>query len=153
MTSTNTNHARVTFATPVVNTVAFSPRFQSHPQVVRHHDRPSSKEKIGHSVVSWPRPDRERILDVLQEGRSSKLRVSCRARLIVLTCNNSKHLAYMNLLRISTNTGAKEQKGRDSGNQSSNFLGVCLDWSKTELRHLCFENCVLLMGGKRLFIN
>ena len=51
-------------------------------------------------------------MDVVQEGRSSKLRVSWRARLIVPTCNNSKHLAYMSLLRISRNTGAKEKKER-----------------------------------------
>ena len=64
------------------------------------------------SVVSWPHPNRERILDVVQEGRSSKLRVSWRARLTVPTCNNSKHLAYMSLLRISRNTGTKKQKER-----------------------------------------
>ena len=81
-------------------------------------------------VVSRPRPDRERILDVVQEGRSSKLRVSWRARPIVPTCNNSKHLV-----------GTQEQKNKkneDSGNQSSTLLGVGLDWSKTELRLLCF---------------
>ena len=61
-------------------------------------------------VVSWPRPDRECILDVVQEGQSLKLRVSWRARLIVPTCNNSKHLAYMSLLMISRNTGTKETK-------------------------------------------
>ena len=51
-------------------------------------------------------------MDVVQEGRSSKLRVSWRAGLIVATCNNSKHLAYMSLLKISRNTGAKETKER-----------------------------------------
>ena len=63
-------------------------------------------------VVSRPRPDRERILDVVQEGRSSKLGVSRRAGLMVPTCNNSNHLAYMSLLKISRNTGAKETKER-----------------------------------------
>ena len=60
-------------------------------------------------VVSLPRPARERILDVVQEGRSSKLRVSWRARLIVPTCNNFKHLPYMSLLRI---TKRKKKKKR-----------------------------------------
>ena len=58
-------------------------------------------------VVSRPRPDRERILDVVQEGQSSKLGVSWRARLIVPTCNNSKHLAYMSVSRI---TGTEDTK-------------------------------------------
>ena len=42
-------------------------------------------------VVSRPRPDRERIFDVVQEGRSSKLGVGWRARLFVPTSNKSKH--------------------------------------------------------------
>ena len=42
---------------------------------------------IYRAVLSRPRPDRESILDVVQEGRSSKLRVSWRASLIVPTCN------------------------------------------------------------------
>ena len=64
------------------------------------------------SIVSRPRPEGERFLDVVQEGRSSKLGVSWRARLTVATCNNSKHLAYMSLLKTSRNTGAKETKER-----------------------------------------
>ena len=63
-------------------------------------------------VVSRARPDRGRILDVVQEGRSSKFRVSWRARLVVPTCKNSKQLAYMSLLRISRNTGKKIKRTR-----------------------------------------
>ena len=62
-------------------------------------------------IVSRPRSDRERILDVVQEGRSSKLRVSWRARLIVPTCNNSTRLDCMSLLSLSRHTGTKERKG------------------------------------------
>ena len=50
-------------------------------------------------------------MDVVQEGRSSKLRVSWTDRLIVPTCNNSKHLAYMSVLKISRNTGARTERG------------------------------------------
>ena len=79
-------------------------------------------------------------MDVVQEGWSSKLGVSWRARLIVPTCNDSKHLAYMSLLKMSRITGTKEakKKNEDSGKQSLTLLGVRLDWSKTELRLLSF---------------
>ena len=91
---------------------------------------------ISCNVVYRPRPDRESILDVVQEGRSLKLGVSWRARLIVPTCNNSKHLAYMSLLRVSRNTGVKETKITGTGDQSSTLLGVRLDWSS----HVPTEN-------------
>ena len=42
-------------------------------------------------VVSRPRPNREPIFDVVQEGQSLKLGVGWRARLFIPTCNNSKH--------------------------------------------------------------
>ena len=62
------------------------------------------------TAVPRPGPDRERMLDVVQEGWISKLGVSWRARLIVPTCRNCKHLAYMSLLKMSRYTGAKETK-------------------------------------------
>ena len=61
-------------------------------------------------VVSRPRPNKEIILDVVQEGQSLKLGVGWRARLFVPTCKNSKHWAYMSLLNISRKTGVKEMK-------------------------------------------
>ena len=65
---------------------------------------------VKYVVVSRLRPDRERILDVVQEGRISRLGVGWRAKLIVPKCSNSKHLAYMSLLKISMNIGAKDTK-------------------------------------------
>ncbi len=75
-------------------------------------------------------------MDVVQDGRSLKLGVSWRARLIVPTCNNCKHLAYMSLLRVSRNTGVKETKITGTGDQSSTLLGVRLHWSS----HVPTEN-------------
>jgi hypothetical protein len=88
-------------------------------------------------------------VDVVQEGCSSKLGVNWRARLIVPTGKNSKHLAYLSLLTVSRNTRRGNKKNKVSGNQSSTLLEVRIDWSKTELRLrvLCFENCVFLSGG------
>jgi hypothetical protein len=64
-------------------------------------------------VASQPRPERERIVDVVQEGRSSKLGVNWRARLIVPNGKNFKHLAYLSLLTVSRNTrrGNKKKRG------------------------------------------